>query len=51
MRDEKILRERLEQLRTQFLQWGTPRSPGLRDQEGRVPRLNPGAGVDLAVKT
>jgi len=24
MRDEKIVRERLEQLRGQFLQWGTP---------------------------
>jgi len=24
MRDEKILRERLEQLRGQLLQWGTP---------------------------
>ena len=24
MRDEKIIRERLEQLRGQFLQWGTP---------------------------
>lgn len=24
MRDEKVIRERLEQLRGQFLQWGTP---------------------------
>jgi len=24
MRDEKIIRERLEQLRGQLLQWGTP---------------------------
>jgi hypothetical protein len=24
MRDEKTIRERLEQLRGQFLQWGTP---------------------------
>ena len=24
MRDEKIIRTRLEQLRGQFLQWGTP---------------------------
>ena len=24
MRDEKIMRQRLEQLRGQFLQWGTP---------------------------
>jgi len=24
MRDEKTIRERLEQLRCQFLQWGTP---------------------------
>jgi len=24
MRDEKLIRQRLEQLRGQFLQWGTP---------------------------
>ncbi len=29
MRDEKIVRERLEQLRGQFLQWGTPELPVL----------------------
>ena len=34
----------IEQLRGQFLRWGTPDSPGLRDHEGRTQRLDPGVG-------
>ena len=48
MRDEKILRERLEQLRGQLLQWGTPDLMVLHYHEGRAPGLDSGARVGAA---
>ena len=44
MRDEKILRERLEQLRGQLLQWGTPDLMVFVTTKD-APRLDSGARV------
>ena len=43
IRDEKILRERLEQLRSQFLQWGTPELRVFVITKDELRGLDPGA--------